>query len=72
MCPPPTGCIATIVIEDVLRRQQLRHLGECLRRTEGHRSVSPGGALVKLSVSVQRYSTQHLETFKLNFYLCIF
>ena len=63
-----TGCVATKVIEDVLGGQQLGHLGEGLLRIEGHRPVSPGGALVKLSVSVQGDSPQHLGTEKTLFY----
>ena len=66
-----TGCVATKVIEDVLGGQQLGHLGEGLRRTEGHRPVSPGGALVKLGVSVQGDGPQHLGTKKLYFMLFI-
>ena len=94
---PLTGCVATIVIKDILCSQQLRHLkcikiiyiklirllliilhllcefelmpgdysihyyrGEGLGRTEGHRLVSPGGAEVKLGVSVEGDCAKHL------------
>ena len=40
------------------------YLGKCLRRTEGHRLVSPGGAEVELCVGVQWDCAQHLATLK--------
>ena len=40
------------------------YLGKCLRRTKGHRLVSPGGTEVQLGVSVQGDCTQHLGKYK--------